>query len=208
MAPPLGIKIMMMKRKATAKVISATVSPFRPKIIQQEPIIQQHVELVVDSPIPMTPEEIEDEPIVIKQEGITQQHDEMVVDSPDPMIQEEFVHEPKIIQQEPIITPREEKLHRRLLELEARVEGLVGTSSFVDSLFEEEVPTPTTQEEIATEPKIIQQIPMTQEEIVHESKFIQQTEVGRVLPFSPKSRDLYRHVFFHVVPSERYGWIL
>ena len=160
---------MMMKRKATAKVISATVSPFRPIIIEQEHITQQHDEMVVDSPIPMTPEEI--------------------------------VHEPKIIQQEEI-------LHRRLLELEARVEGLVGTSSFVDSLFEEEVPTPTTQEEIATEPKIIQQIPMTQEEIVHESKFIQQTEVGRVLPFSPKSRDLYRHVFFHVVPSERHGWIL
>jgi hypothetical protein len=169
MAPPLGIKIMMMKRKATAKVISATVSPFRPIIIEQEHITQQHDKMVVDSPIPMTPEEI--------------------------------VHEPKIIQQESSLQ-LEEKLHRRLLELEARVEGLVGTSSFVDSLFEEEVPTPTTQEEIATEPKIIQQNPMTQEEIVHESKF------GRVLPFSPKSRDMYRHVFFHVVPSERHGWFL
>ena len=185
----------------------------------QEEVV--HVPKIIPRLIPMTQEEIVHDPKIIQQVPITidleeivqvptiiqQEHDEMVVDSPIPMTPEEIVHEPKIIQQEPSLQ-LEEKLHRRLLELEARVEGLVGTSSFVDSLFEEEVPTPTTQEEIATEPKIIQQIPMTQEEIVHESKFIQQTEVGCVLPFSPKSRDLYRHVFFHVVPSERHGWIL
>ena len=110
-----------------------------------------------------------------------------------PMTLEKIV--PKIIQQEmnvevPIPMTLEEKLNQRLQELEDRVEGLVGTSSFVDSLFEEEVP-----------------IPMTQEEIIQEPKFIQQTELGRVLPFSPKARDLHMQVFFQVLPSARYAWI-
>jgi len=197
MVVPSGIVALLKRKRAQEEVVHV------PKIIPR--IYKQ---------IPKTQEEIVHDPKIIQQEPITIDLEEIVHESkiiqqvPNTIDLEEFVHEPKIIQQEPIITPREEKLHRRLLELEARVEGLVGTSSFVDSLFEEEVPTPTTQEEIATEPKNIQQNPMTQEEIVHESKFIQQTEVGRVLPFSPKSRDLYRHVFFHVVPSERHGWIL
>jgi hypothetical protein len=205
MVVPPGIVALLKRKRAQEEVVQ--VPKIIPRIYKQIPKTQEEIvhdpKIIQQVPITIDLEEIVQVPTIIQQE-----HDEMVVDSPIPMTPEEIVHEPKIIQQEPIITPLEEKLHRRLLELEARVEGLVGTSSFVDSLFEEEVPTPTTQEEIATEPKNIQQNPMTQEEIVHESKFIQQTEVGRVLPFSPKSRDMYRHVFFHVVPSERHGWIL
>ena len=163
--------------------------------------------------IPKTQEEIVHEPKIIQQKPIT-------IDL------EEIVHELKIIQQEPITQQHDEKLHRRILELEARVEGLVGTSSFVDSLFGEEVPTPMTQEEIATEPKIIQQVPMTQEEIATEPKIIQRVPMtpeeiatepkiipfsegrtGRVLPFSPKSRDLYRLFCLQVLPSERHDFI-
>ena len=183
MVVPAGILVLLKRKRAQEEVVPV------PKFI---PRLYRHV---VEEPIPKTQEKIVHDPKIIQQEPITQQHGEMDVVSPDPKIQEEFVHEPKIIQQEPITTPREDKLHRRLLELEARVEGLVGTSSFVDSLFEEEVPIPMTQEEII------------QEEIIQEPKFIQQTELGRVLPFSPKTRDLHMQVFFQVLPSVRYAWI-
>ena len=166
-----------------------------PRIYKQIPKTQEEIvhepKIIQQVPITIDLEEIVHEPKIIQQE-----HDEMVVDSPIPMTPEEIVHEPKIIQQEPIITPREEKLHRRLLELEARVEGLVGTSSFVDSLFEEEVPTPTTQEEIATEPKIIQQNPMTQEEIVQVPTIIpNDPSLGIVSPMAPKTRKMFHEAF-------------
>ena len=87
---------MMMKRKATPKIISATASPFRPElvpnIIQQESITPQHDEMNVEVPIPMTQEQIVPEPI--------------------PMTQEEIIQVPNITQQESITQqPSEMNIH-------------------------------------------------------------------------------------------------
>ena len=184
MVVPAGILVLLKRKRAQEEVVPV------PKFI---PRLYRHV---VEEPIPKTQEKIVHDLKTIQQEPITIDLEEIVhvpkiiQQEATPMTLEEIVHVPKTIQQEAIPMTLEEKLNQRLQELEARVEGLVGTSSFVDSLFEEEVP-----------------IPMTQEEIIQEPKFIQQTELGRVLPFSPKTRDLHMQVFFQVLPSVRYAWI-
>ena len=99
MAPPKGIVKMLMKRKATPKVISATVSPFRPElkpnIIQQESITPQHGEMNVEVPFPRSQEMNVEVPIPMTQE--------MNVEVPIPMTQEENVEVPIPMTQEEIV---------------------------------------------------------------------------------------------------------
>ena len=122
-----------------------------------------------------------------------------IVEEPIPKTQEEIVQVPKIIpriykkvEEERLAVEKAEEMQLRIQSLEERIQSLVDTSTFVDEVFAE----------------LEEPIPMTQEEIVNEPEFIPQTEVGRVLPFSPKSRDLYRQVCFQVLPSERHAWIV
>ena len=76
----------------------------------------------------------------------------------------------------------------------------------------DEVPNPTTQEEIVHEPKIIQQVPIptTQVEIVHEPTIIQQNQGEIVymqmicLPVAPKTRVFLHQHFGQVLPTTRY----
>ena len=162
-----------------------------PKFI---PRLYRHV---VEEPTPMTLEEIVQVPKIIQQERITQQHDDMTVKAEEERLAAEKAEQAKRLaaekaEEERLAAEKAEQVQLRIQSLEERLQSLVDTSTFVDEVFAE----------MEEEP-----IPMTQEEIIQEPKFIQQTELGRVLPFSPKARDLHMQVFFQVLPSVRYAWI-
>jgi len=134
MSVPRGIVELMNNKKRKAEFIPALRSPHRPmvvhqpvetmvevvhvpKIIQQENIIQQHVEV----PVQMNQEEIVHVPKIIQQENIIQQHVETMV---------EVVHVPKIIQQEIVhwaLAPFDEQV--------AQAPVIVQCSPPVDELF-------------------------------------------------------------------------
>ena len=187
MVPP-GI-IALLKRKRAQEVVHV------PKIIPR--IYKQ----VVEEPIPKTLEEIVQVPKIIQlkiiqQQCITQQHDEMTEKAEEERLAAEKTEQAKKAalkaEEERLAAEKAEQVQLRIQSLEERLQSLVDTSTFVDEVFAE-------MEEVP--------IPMTQEEIIQEPKFIQQTELGRVLPFSPKTRDLHMQVFFQVLPSVRYAWI-
>ena len=136
-----------------------------PKIIQQEHVTQQHVEMVGEVPVPMTQEGIVHAPTNIPQVRVTQQHVEIPVEVPVPMTQEEIVHAPTIIPQEriqqqhveipvemPVPMTQEKIVHAQIIIPQERIQQQhVGIPV--------EVPVPMTQEEIVHVPKIIQHVP-------------------------------------------------
>ena len=65
--------------------------------------MHQHVEQVVEVPVPMTQEEVVHVPKIMTQTRVMQQHVEQVVEVPIPMTQEEVIHVPEIITQTRIV---------------------------------------------------------------------------------------------------------
>ena len=184
MVPP-GI-IALLKRKRAQEVVHV------PKIIPR--IYKQ----VVEEPIPKTLEEIVQVPKIIQQSHIQQQVE---------IIGTKNVVEVKM-KKEKKEKKKKEKMTDRIRGLEDRLEGLLDAANFVDTLFEKEeiVHVPTIVNHHCHNHEQVEQI-VHESKIIQEPKFIQQTELGRVLPFSPKARDLHMQVFFQVLPSARYAWI-
>ena len=152
--------------------LASTIYKTRVQNIIQQERIQQHVEMVVEVPAPMTQEEeIVRAPTIIQQDHIHQQQ------VPVPMTQEEIVHAPTIIQQD--------RIHQQQVSGPMTQEEIVHAPPIIqqDRIHHQQVPVPVTQEEVVRATTIIQQdhihqqqapVPTTPEEIVHEPPIIQQ----------------------------------
>ena len=178
-----------------------------PRIILQERVTQQHVEMVGGLPVPMTQGGTVHVPTNILQERITQRHIELVAEVPVPMIQEELAHAPVIIPQEriqqqhgeipvevpvpmtpeeivhmPAIIPQEEIVHVPIIIPQERIQR--------PHVVPVEVPIPMTREEIVHVPIIIAQeriqqqhlerpveVPMIQEQIANPPIIIPQERI-------------------------------
>ena len=73
------------------------------QVMTQKRQMHQHVEQVVEVPVPMTQEEVVHVPKIMTQTRVMQQHVEQVVEVPIPMTQEEVIHVPEIITQTRIV---------------------------------------------------------------------------------------------------------
>ena len=75
----------------------------------------QHVEQLVEVPVPMTQEEVVHVPEIVTQTRVQQQQVEQMVEVPIPMQQEEIVHVPEIVTQPRIVhQPVEQIVEARL----------------------------------------------------------------------------------------------
>ena len=75
----------------------------------------QHVEQLVEVPVPMTQEEVVHVPEIITQTRVQQEHVEQMIEVPIPMQQEEVVHVPEIVMQPRIVhQPVEQIVEARL----------------------------------------------------------------------------------------------
>ena len=105
--------ITLIRVQSRVRIIGTMI--YLSQVMVQKRQTHQHVEQLVEVPVPMTQEEVVHVPEIITQTRVQQEHVEQMIEVPIPMQQEEVVHVPEIVMQPRIVhQPVEQIVEARL----------------------------------------------------------------------------------------------